>query len=62
MLMIKKIMKSGMSFEINPILQVKKLMPSELKLLFEPREDFRYPSQHPESCLAHSLFSHFASL
>lgn len=51
-----------MNFEINLILQVKKLMPSELKLFFEPREDYKYPSQHPESCLAHSLFCRIASL
>ena len=51
-----------MNFEINLILKVKKLMPSELKLFFEPREDYKYPSQHPESCLAHSLFSRIASL
>lgn len=57
----KKI-KSGMNFEINLISQLKKLMPSELRLLFESKEDFKNPSQHTESCLAYSPFSHIASL
>lgn len=43
-----------MSFKINQILRVKKLMPRELKLVLDLKDDLKYCGHGSASCLAHS--------